>query len=89
MGVLEGDAIEGFGSRPRTAEGCFGMKSSNVDKPRRNSGSTEHRKSYIAPTVKCLTPPEAKALLIRHADIEDPAVGRMLECIERVQKETK
>ena len=45
----------------------------------------EH-KPYVAPTYKRLTPEEAKDLLLRRADIDDPEVKPMLGCTEHLQK---
>ncbi len=49
--------------------------------------STKGKKPYIAPAYKRLTPDEAKQFLLRRADVNDPDVMNMLQCIEDLQKQ--
>jgi hypothetical protein len=49
--------------------------------------STKGKKPYIAPAYERLTPEQAKQLLLRRADVKDPDVMKMLQCIEDLQKQ--
>lgn len=44
------------------------------------------RKPYVAPTYQRLPSEEAKDLLLRRADVDDPVVKRMLGRIEHLHK---
>jgi hypothetical protein len=60
------------------------MKSDNL--PSLSSPSREqHRpRAYVAPAVARISPREARELLLRNADANDPAVRCMLDRIEEI-----
>jgi hypothetical protein len=51
--------------------------------------TTAKKKAYIAPAFSRLTPEEAKDLLLRRADVKDPDVMKMLQCIEELQRKNE
>jgi hypothetical protein len=52
-----------------------------------DTNTAKTKKTYIAPSCKRLTPEQAKDLLLRFADIKDPDVVNMLQCVENIQKQ--
>lgn len=57
----------------------------SVASPEKNTA--RKKKTYVAPAYQRLTPEQAKDLLLRRADIRDPDVMNMLQCIEDVQRQ--
>lgn len=47
--------------------------------------STDSRRSYSAPRLKCVTPEAAREILLRHSDANDPEIKFMLAGIEQLQ----
>ena len=62
------------------------MNPTDVQQPMKNHQAIRNRKPYVAPASKCLTPEEAKELLLRHDDPSDPEVLDWLHCIEEMQR---
>ena len=64
------------------------MNSTDVDQSPRGA-HREKRKPYIPPTCRRVTPEAAKEFLLREADLTDPEVTHMLQCIEELQKASR
>jgi len=60
------------------------MKPRNIDRSV-TVNRADGCKPYSAPSLRCLTPEAAQEMLLRHSNIDHPAVKFMLECIERLQ----
>jgi hypothetical protein len=62
------------------------MNAPDVAQPVPTEHLTNARKPYEKPTVKRVTPKAAKKLLLQKADLSDPEVTQMLQCIEGLLK---
>jgi hypothetical protein len=61
------------------------MKSMHRVEIHNSDDTVKTRKPYVAPACSPLPPEEAKRWLLSRADINDPEVRYMLECIEELQ----
>lgn len=60
------------------------MKIDNVSKSCDPTPERHHPRTYAAPAIVHVSPQEAKELLLRNADPNDPAVRQMLDRIENI-----
>jgi hypothetical protein len=60
------------------------MKSDNLPSSCGPSRKQHRPRAYVAPAVTRVSPQEAKELLLRSADADDPAVRQMLDRIGEI-----
>lgn len=61
------------------------MEATHVCKGKNGVQQSRRGELYTAPAIKRLTPDEAKQLLLQRADMSDPEVRHMLDCIEQLK----
>lgn len=64
----------------------WNMAFTDVAQPITTRLPREGRKPYVAPACRRLTPEAARELLLQKADLRDPEVKQMLQCIDELQK---